>query len=201
MTLGITGISGAGKHTAANFFQKKGWVILDVDKMAHNSYRPYTNAWKAIVREFGEGILNQDDTINRVKLGKIVFNASDPNQAEKDLHKLNEIVHPYIKRSINNEIHRYFHRQANIAVIVALWEEVSLEDCCDKILLLKADPALCSKRIQGRDGISPETYGMRTRSQTEPPHPDFIVHNSGTIDELNAKLSEVYLNLPVSRKR
>ena len=94
MILGITGISGSGKHTAANFLKQKGWVVLDADKIAHYLYRPYTSLWKAVVKEFGEDILSANDKIDRQKLSKIVF---DPNNPE-GLKKLNEITHPEIKR-------------------------------------------------------------------------------------------------------
>ena len=98
MTLGITGISGSGKHMVANFFKEKEWVILDADKIAHDLYRPYTGVWKKITKEFGEKILNTDDTINRFKLSEIVFNPSDPDASKLLLGKLNQIIHPYMKR-------------------------------------------------------------------------------------------------------
>ena len=193
MILGITGISGSGKHTSAHYFKRKGWVVLDVDKIAHHSYRPYTLVWKRIVREFGEGILNRDDTINRQKLGKIVFNASQPKEAKKTLKKLNQIVHPYIKRSLKNEIHRYFRRKADIVVVAVLWKELEIKKICDKILLITADLDLARKRIQKRDNISPETYQMRVKNQSIPKNPDFMVENNGTIRELNSKLAEIPL--------
>jgi len=191
MTIGITGISGSGKHTAAEFFKKKDWVILNADKIAHNLYRPYTNVWKEITREFGEGILTTNDVIDRVKLGKIVFNASSPEESKIALKKLNSIVHPYIKRRIKETVHRHFRRGSSIAVVVALWRESGLENCCEKIILIKADPTLRSERMQHRDGISAETYQMRVANQTEPPHPDFVVENNGSIAELNKKLTAV----------
>ena len=193
MILGITGISGSGKHTSAHYFKKRGWVVLDADKIAHHSYRPYTLVWKRIVREFGEGILNRDDTINRVKLGKIVFNALKPKEAEIALKKLNKIVHPYIKRSLKNEIHRYFRRKADIVVVAVLWKELEIKKICDKILLIKAGPDLAQKRIQERDNISPETYQMRVKHQNMPKKPDFTVENNGTIRELNLKLAKIPL--------
>ncbi len=192
MILGITGISGSGKHTTAKFFERKGWVILDADKIAHYAYRPYTHVWKTVVQEFGEMILNKDDTINRVKLGKIVFNASEPEQSQAALKRLNQIVHPYVKRRVKNEIHRHFRRKSNIAIVVALWQELNLEEYCEKLLLLKASPEICSRRVEGRDNISQETYQMRIINQTEPPHPDFTVENSGTLRELNEKLNKIY---------
>ena len=188
MVLGITGISGAGKHTATRFLEKKGWVILDADKVAHELYRPYTGVWKKIVKEFGEDILTKQDIINRVKLGKIVFNASQPDESTIALHKLNQIVHPFIKRYIKNVIHRHFRRGSNIAVVVALWQESGLEELCDKLLLIKTDAELRQKRIQKRDGISSETYQLRIKNQNEPPNPDFTIENNGTSQEFLKKL-------------
>jgi len=195
MVLGITGISGSGKHTAAKFFKQNGWVILDADKIAHYLYRPYTGVWKSIVKEFSEEILTKNDLIDRVKLGKIVFNASKPDEAKAALDKLNQIIHPYVIRHIRNEIHRQYRRGSDIAIVVALWRESGLENICDKLLLVKAAPELRSKRIQGRDGISPETYQMRINNQNEPPNPDFVVENDGNVKELNGKLGEVLQSL------
>jgi len=194
MVLGITGISGSGKHTAAKYFEKKSWIILDADKIAHYLYRPYTGVWKAVTKEFGENILNQDDTINRVKLSQIVFNPANPEDSDKALQKLNEIVHPFVRRYIENEIHHNLRRKANIAIIVALWRESGLDDLCDKILVVKADPEHRSKRIQGRDGISQEIYNMRIKNQNEPEKFDFIVENNETLEELNAKLNQIFPN-------
>ncbi len=189
MILGITGISGSGKHTAAQALKKRGWVVLDADKIAHNSYRPYTSVWKGVVKEFGEGVLNENDTINRVKLGKIVFNAADPEGAKSALEKLNKITHPYVKRKIKDTIHRYFRRGSNIAVVVALWEGLKLRTYCEKMLLIKAKPELRMYRTQKRDGISEETYQMRIRSQTEPKDPHFAIENSGGMKEFTEAVS------------
>ncbi len=191
MVLGITGISGAGKHTVGEFLKQKGWVVLDADKIAHSLYRPYTGVWKAIVKEFGEDVLTQKDLINRVKLGKIVFNASKPKESAAALAKLNQIVHPYLRRKIKNDIHRHFRRKSNIAVVVALWRESGLEACCEKLLLIKSKPELMEKRIQMRDGISTETYQMRVKNQEEPKQPDFIINNKGSKQALLRELDDV----------
>lgn len=195
MILGITGISGSGKHEAAEFFKKRNWVILDADKIAHHLYRPYTNVWKAIVKEFGEEILTTNDVVDRVKLGKIVFNAKDEASAKVALKKLNDIVHPYLKRRINDDIHRHFRRKSNIVIVVALWRELNIESRCDKLILIKARRELRAKRMQKRDGISPETYRMRVRNQAEPDNPDFVVENNGTLNDFRLNLNKIYQNL------
>ena len=195
MILGITGISGSGKHTAAQYFEKKGWVVLDADTIAHKSYRPYTHVWKAIVNEFSENILNENDSINRQKLGKIVFNAKDPDSAETALQNLNKIIHPYVKRKIKDKIHRHYRRGSDIVVVAALWEEIGLKDYCEKILSLTANPDSCSERIQKRDSISAETYQMRIKNQSEMPNPDFRLENNGSLEEMKVKMSELFLEL------
>ncbi len=193
MTLGITGISGSGKHMVANFFKEKEWVILDADKIAHDLYRPYTGVWKKITKEFGEKILNTDDTINRFKLSEIVFNPSDPDASKLLLGKLNQIIHPYMKRRMKEVIHRHFHRESNIVVIAALWEELELKKLCDKILLIKANPETRLKRIQNRDGISAEMYKMRIKNQKDISDPDYTIENNGELRELKGELNGITL--------
>ncbi len=189
MVLGITGISGSGKHTAAGYLQRKGWIVLDADTIAHYLYRPYTNVWKSIVDMFGEKILNQDDSISRVQLGKIVFDTAHPESAEKALLKLNEIVHPYVRRRLDEEIHFNMRKNLSIAVVGALWKELELAKLCEKMLWIKADPALAKERIMKRDGVSAEAYAMRIKAQEPPKSPDWSMDNNGSPEDLYAKLS------------
>ena len=196
MVLGITGISGSGKHTSAEYFRKKGWVIIDTDSLAHYLYRPYTGAWKEISKQFGEKILNQDDTINRAKLGQIVFNQADPEGAKEALAKLNSIIHPYIIRHVKNEIYMNKKRKSDIAVVSALWQKFE-KGICEKMLLVKAAPELRSKRIISRDGINEQMYGMRIKNQEEPENPDFVIENNGSLLDLNKKLDELFTRLTI----
>jgi len=198
MVLGITGISGSGKHTAAEYFRKRKWVILDTDSIAHYLYRPYTGAWKEINKEFGDKIFNQDDTINRTRLGQIVFNPADPESANASLEKLNGIIHPHMKRYIENEIHLHSRRESDIVIVSALWKEFE-ENVCDKILLIKANQDIRIKRIMGRDGIPAKMYELRTKNQQEPEKPDFVIENNGSLAELNKKLDSLITKLQDSR--
>lgn len=188
MILGITGISGAGKHTAGSILARRGWVVLDVDAMAHAAYRPYTSVWKAIVEAFGEKILNKDDTINRQMLGKIVFSPSDPEASQKALATLDEIVHPYLRHRLEDEVHYQSRKGADVAVVAALWGELGLIGMCEKLLLVTAGPKICSERICKRDGISPQEYGVRVRGYSMPPSADFTVENNGSPEEFGVAL-------------
>jgi dephospho-CoA kinase len=190
MVLGITGISGSGKHTAGDFLKQKGFVILDADKIAHYLYRPYTSVWKGIVDHFGEEILSSDDRIDRQKLGKIVFGAGSPGKTAGNLAILNQITHPAVIHYIKDELY-HVRNKPNVAVIVSLWEELKLRELCEKILLVKADKKLTLDRVLRRDGISEDMYGMRIKNQMEPPNPDFTIVNEGDFQELYKKLNEL----------
>ncbi len=191
MILGITGISGSGKHTAADFLKQKGWVLLDADKIAHYLYRPYTNLWKAIVKEFGEDILTEKDKIDRQKLGEIVF---DPNNPEA-LGKLNKVTHPEIKRYLKDELY-HLRKKPNIIIIAALWKEVGLSELCDKTLLVTANKDLAFDRIKKRDGIERGIYDMRVKNQIPPANQDFTVSNEAGFQELYKSINQ----LPIQAK-
>lgn len=187
MILGITGISGSGKHTVADFLKQKKWTILDVDKIAHYLYRPYTSLWKSVTDTFGEGILGVNDKIDRQKLGAIVFDPSNPD----GLEKLSKITHPEIKRYLKNEIHHLYRRDPNIAIVAALWEGVGLLEVCEKILLIKANKELSLGRIKKRDGISESIYEVRIKNQVNIQNPDFTVENEGSFQELYESLDKL----------
>jgi dephospho-CoA kinase len=192
MILGITGISGSGKHTAGDFLKQKGWVILDADKIAHYLYRPYTSVWKAISKHFGEGILTENDKIDRKKLGDIVFDPSNPNK----LKELNQITHPEIKRHIKNEIHYLRKKKPNVIVIGSLWKEIGLPEYCDKILLVTANEKLAFERIKKRDGVTQDAFNSRIKNQIAPPNPDFTVVNEADFQDLYKELNQ----LPIQTK-
>lgn len=191
MVLGITGISGTGKHTAADFFAQKGSVIFDVDKIAHYLYRPYTHVWKTIVQAFGEGVVGQNDLINRQKLGRLVFDEKNPATVQKALNKLNQIVHPAIRHYLDEQIHQNYRRSKTLIIVAALWKELGLDKFCDKILLIKADSEIAYKRIQQRDSLSRAAYDLRVRNQSAPKEPDWVIINNGTVQEFYLALAKL----------
>lgn len=193
MILGITGKSGTGKHTAAKFFEQKGWKVLDADKIAHKLYRPYQRIWRDVVDHFGEGILTKGDVIDRQKLKAIVFGKGP--EAEKALKDLNNIVHPELKRVLKDDIYYQKKRKANTVLVAALWEELGLFELCDAVMLIKANEAVAYERIRKRDGISSEMHEVTTKNQTEPENAHVTVVNEGTFQdfykELNSALTQL----------
>lgn len=193
MILGITGKTGTGKHTAAKFFEQKGWKVFDVDKIAHRLYRPYQRIWREVVDRFGEGVLTKDDVIDRQKLKAIVFGQGP--ESEKALNDLNAIVHPELKRYLKDEMYYQKKRNANVVVVAALWEELGMFEICDKVMLIKAGEALAYERLKKRDGIGLETFEMANGRQKEPGNAHVTAVNEGSFQdfykELNSALSQL----------
>lgn len=195
MIVGITGASGSGKHTFSEYFKVKNWVLIDADYITHQLYRPYTHLWKKVVDHFGEKILNQNDSINRSRLGKIVFNPEDPDDSLMQLKILNEMIHPSLKREIEDRIHRHFRRRSNLVIITALWKDLDLIDLTDVLVLMRAKEEIASKRIEKRDYISPAMYKMRMRLYSDPLQPDFKIDNNESLEDLNEKFNHLYKTL------
>ncbi len=96
LRLGLTGGIGSGKSTVAAMLRERGVPVLDADELAHELLEPGQEAYEEVVREFGKQILRRTATIDRAKLGAIVF-ADAAKRA-----RLNQIMHPRI-RAITEE--------------------------------------------------------------------------------------------------
>jgi dephospho-CoA kinase len=90
LNAGLTGGIASGKSTVARMFHEEGACVIDFDKLSHVVEEPDRPGWKAIVEYFGPDILNDDRTINRKKLGAIVFHDGEA------LDRLNRMVHPLV---------------------------------------------------------------------------------------------------------
>src|SRR5437899_4264964 len=92
ITLGLTGGIAAGKSAVAELWPAKGAAVIDSDALAHRTLEPGTPTYAQVVQTFGKGILNADGTVNRDRLGEIVFGSAERRQA------LNSIVHPSVQQ-------------------------------------------------------------------------------------------------------
>ena len=151
--LGITGGVGAGKSTVLMYLKEHyGARIIQADQVGHLLQRPHESCYRRIVELFGSTVLNADGTINRSKLGAIVY--ADPQK----MARLNAIMHPSIRRWIKSEVEAEQKRGCVpfVTVEAALLLEDHYDEICDEIWYVHTDDAVRIKRLQESRGYSEE---------------------------------------------
>src|SRR5215813_2311277 len=133
--LGVTGGIGSGKSAASQILADLGAVVIDADRVGHETYRPGSAGWERVVQQFGRDVIAADGTIDRKRLGAIVF--ADPVQ----LARLNAIVHPLIRDAIGARIaaERAAGHAPAIVVEAALLVEANWDALVDEVWLVTAD--------------------------------------------------------------
>lgn len=174
IVIGLTGGTGSGKSTAAAFFEKQGANIIDADAIARDIVRPGMPALSDIAQAF-HGVLLTDGTLDRKKLGAIVFND------DQALLRLNSITHTYIIKEIETRLHK---SSAPLTVIDApLLLECGLDRLCDVTIAILADFSLRTLRIITRDGLTEAEASARIKAQPADDfyrkHCQYILENNG----------------------
>ena len=163
--IGITGGVGAGKSAILNYLKEKHHaVVVEADKIGHLLMEPGGACYYSIVEKFGSSILNGDQTINRGKLGKIVF------ADESLLNELNKIIHPRVKSHIVSEIakERAYHRTNYFVVEAALLIEDHYDVICDEMWYIHTDADIRAKRLKETRGYDDEKIADIMANQRSP---------------------------------
>jgi len=186
--LGITGSFGSGKTTVAGIFKSFGAKIIDADKIAHSLIKPQTPVYKKIICAFGRGILNQDKSINRHRLARLVFNNKNL------LKKLNKITHPEIIRIIKEKIRT--DASSGIVVLDApLLIEKGLGKITDKLIVVTITGKKQTERMRNKTGLSITDILKRVKAQIPLRNKvrlaDFIIDNSATLKETEKQVQEI----------
>jgi len=197
LIVGLTGGIVGGKSTVASMFRDLGAKIIDADRLSHSVILPYKPAWKKIVKLFGEDILRNDLTIDREKLGKIVF----ADQAL--LKKLNEITHPEIIKLIRKEINlakNKTHKQGKILIIdAALIYEAKIDRLMDKIIVVYINEDEQVKRLTKRNNLSKEEALQRIKSQMPMKEKvkmaEYVIDNNNTLDKTKEQVETIWQSL------
>ena len=192
ITIGLTGGIGSGKSTVAQILGELGAPTLDADKVAHTTYAPGGPAYDAVIAAFGADIVAPDRTIDRKKLGAIVF--GKPEQ----LNKLTSIVWPATRDSIRRNVAELRARGAKLPIVVeaAILIEANWQPLFDEIWLVRAPREQVVARIEIQRGLKPEETEARIRAQLSDEerakHATLTIENNGTRDELRELLKEVW---------
>ncbi len=192
--IGLTGGIGSGKSTVSRFLGEMGAVVLDADKVGHQAYQPGTETWKELVAAFGEDIVASDSTIDRRKLGAIVF--ADPEA----LAHLNRIVHPRMFDMMKARIEEYRGQGTEVVVLeAAILLEANWTPLVDEVWVTVASEPTVVKRTRERTGLPEEQIKARIRSQLSneerSQQAKVVITNDGDLEELRVKVEELWQEL------
>jgi dephospho-CoA kinase len=161
IVVGLTGGIATGKSTVAQMFKRCGAVIIDADQLARDVVRRGKPAWREIAKVFGEGVLNQNGSINRRALGTIVFHN------RQKLRQLERIIHPRVAREQQRLVRGIAKRAPHAVVVyeVPLLFESGAHQRVDTIIVVTADRETQIARLKHRDGMTRTEALRRIKNQ------------------------------------
>lgn len=195
LKVGLTGSIAVGKTFVCEVLRELGAAVLDADLTAREVVKPQTVGWKKIVENFGREVLQSDDTLNRVKLGEIVFQ----DEARRQL--LNSIVHPLVFEAQDAWLNeREKENPRGIAVIdAALMIESGGYKRFEKIIVVWCQPEIQLERLIKRNDLSREDALRRIKSQMpqeeKKRYADFLIDTSEGFDATRQQTIEIFEQL------
>jgi dephospho-CoA kinase len=195
MLIGLTGGIGSGKSIVAGMFKSLGARIIDADRISRDVMVPGSEVYKKVVNVFGEGILKDDQTIDRKKLGDMIF-----GNPEK-IALLNECTHPEIFREIDRRVKEIRQKTPDALIIVdaALLVETGAYKTFDKLVVVYVDEETQLKRLKERDGFTDEEVTKRISSQMplkeKVKYTDFVIYNDKGLEDTRRQVIDIYKTL------
>ncbi len=191
LVVGLTGGIASGKSTVANMIKEMGIEVIDADIEARKAVEIGEVAYEQIITYFGEAILNDDHTINRSQLSEIIFNDSVKRQ------KLNEIVHPDVRKRMNEKKEAAILRGDQVVVLdIPLLFESGLKEMVDVVLLVYVEKDVQLQRLMERNQLTKEEALARIQSQMPIEDKlklaDKVINNNGSLDDTKKQLIALF---------
>ena len=187
---GLTGNIGSGKSTVAAMLREAGIPVLDADLISREVTAPGGRAYDAVVQAFGEGIVRDDGSIDRKRLGDIVF--ADPAARER----LERITHPAILEAMKEAIaglERGGHRAA--VVEATLIHESGRKGLSEAVISVTCGRETAISRLAARDGMSRGQAEARLRAQMDADRKagasDYVIDNSASTEETRRQVNRI----------
>jgi dephospho-CoA kinase len=204
LIVGLTGGIASGKTEVADELARLGARVIDADEITRQVTLPGMSVYKALIEAFGRGIIDENGTINRLALSRIVF------EDDKKRKLLNSIIHPEIFKTISREINTYardlqIQDVPGIVVDAALIVDVGISGIFDLIILVTADEDVRLSRMLDKRGMSGEEGRARIESQVPEAKrlesADIVIDNNGDIEQLRSIVAEVWEELRLKSRQ
>lgn len=198
LRVGLTGGIGAGKSEVSRRLESYGAVVIDADLLARQVVAPGTQGLAQVAAAFGEGVLGPDGSLDRERLGEIVF-------ADASLRgKLNAIIHPLVGARMR-ELEEAADKAAIVVHDIPLLAENRLAAGFDEVVVVDVPPKVQAERLVKERGMTPEQAESRMRAQASRQErlavATIVVDNSGSLAELDREIGDLWAELRRRAKR
>ena len=188
--VGLTGGIASGKSTVAAILRRLGAAIINADELSRDVVQPEQDAWKEIIKTFGPDILQEDKTLDRRKLRKIVF---DNPEARK---KLEAIIHPRVRALAESRISELAAAGSSVIVYeVPLLFEAQIHLWLRPVILVACDLETQKKRLLERDHLTAleaqQHLDAQMSLEKKRKLADYVIENDGTREELEQQVRAV----------
>ncbi|MDD4781226.1 MAG: dephospho-CoA kinase [Tissierellia bacterium] len=188
----ITGSIGTGKSAVTNILRQMGFEVLDSDAIVHEGYSEGKEMYNNVYKFFGKDIIDSDGTLNRQKLGQIVFNDSEK------LEKLNEIIHSSVYKKLIEGIDKSENNVIFLDIPLALESNSISTLNYDEIWLVYVNSEIQKERLikrANKDNKNPQDV-LKIISNQLPIEKkrdmvDEIINNEGTLEELKLEVNKL----------
>ncbi|HEX8707418.1 MAG TPA: dephospho-CoA kinase [Pyrinomonadaceae bacterium] len=195
LKVGLTGSIGVGKSYVSEVLAGLGCHVLDADRTAREVVAPGSTGLKAVLEAFGGEVLRPDGTLDRARLGAIVF------ADEKSRLLLNSILHPFIIAAQDEQLRSWetLDPQGIGVVEAALMIESGGYTRFDKLIVAHCRPEIQLERLMARNQLGREEAARRIAAQMPQAekmrYADFLIDTSEGFAETRQRTEEVYLRL------
>lgn len=170
--------------------RQRGAVIVDADLIARQVVEPGTAGLAAVIARFGGEYLRQDGSLDRPRLGQLVFAQPAERKA------LEELLHPLIHREIQRQLQQAAQGQARLAVLdAALLFAMGLDQVCQMTATVEADPEMQIARMAERDGLPRDQALLRLAAQASQAErraqAGWVIDNNGSLADLGAQVDKL----------
>jgi len=192
LQVGLTGGIATGKSTVSRLLVACGARLIDADALAREAVAPGQPALRKIAETFGSEMLRPDGTLDRDRLGKMVF--GDPKQLEK----LNAIVHPYVAVAQEQRSREISGKDPHAVIVydAALLIEAGAHTRMDRIIVVTADEQTQLARLRARDHLSTEEAMRRIAAQMplaeKVKAADYVIDGTLPLEQLRKEVQRIY---------
>jgi dephospho-CoA kinase len=202
LKLGLTGGIAAGKSVVGEMLVALGAKLIQADAISHQLMQRGEPVYQEVVHVFGSGILNPDGSVNRSRLAEAAFGG--PNRPSR-IQELNKIVHPAVLKKQDEWMESTGVRDPKAIAIVeaALILEAGAAKDFDRLLVVTCRPEQRAERWAARTKVDLEVARLEVARRMAAQLPDeekikaadYVIDNSGSLDETRAKVSQLYPKL------